>query len=156
MVISTLVLVAVLVVVTGTPRMNDITTDLTHPPQFSSMDSEYPEAFKELMQKYYPKFDGLVVNKAASDTFQGVQDVIQKQTTWEVTKTDPEQKTIEAIAVSPLLKIKEDVVVRLTPISDQQTKIDIRSRSRFGDSDFGSNAKRILIFLSQCEDYFKK
>ena len=49
---------------------------------------------------------------------------------------------IEAVARTTILSLPEDVVIRLRP-DGEDTRIDIRSSSRYFESDLGSNAARI-------------
>ncbi|MEI6724394.1 MAG: DUF1499 domain-containing protein, partial [Betaproteobacteria bacterium] len=60
----------------------------------------------------------------------------------EISDFDPVQGRIEAVATSMLFGFKDDVVLRVAA-QDGGTRIDIRSMSRVGRSDFGVNAKRI-------------
>ena len=49
---------------------------------------------------------------------------------------------IEAVARTPILGFRDDVVVRVRPDPDG-ARIDIRSTSRYGRHDFGTNAARV-------------
>ena len=62
----------------------------------------------------------------------------------------PEPKTlrIEATDTTPWFGFKDDVVVRLSPIP-AGSRIDVRSVSRVGKSDVGTNARRISAYLSR-------
>ena len=54
---------------------------------------------------------------------------------------------IEAVATTFWYGFKDDFIVRLTPMSDGGTRIDVRSKSRVGLSDLGANAQRVRKFL---------
>ena len=56
---------------------------------------------------------------------------------------------IEAVATSTWFGFKDDFIVRLTPIEDGRTKIDLRSKSRVGGSDLGANAARVREFMKR-------
>ena len=43
----------------------------------------------------------------------------------------------------------DDVVIRITPAAASGSRIDVRSLSRVGRSDLGTNAKRIRAFLAR-------
>jgi hypothetical protein len=58
---------------------------------------------------------------------------------------------IEAVARSPILGFPEDVVVRIRATSDG-TRIDVRSASRYGRNDLGSNAARVRDLISDVDD----
>ena len=49
---------------------------------------------------------------------------------------------IEAVARTPIMGFREDVSIRVTPDGDG-SRVDIRSSSRYFESDLGSNAARI-------------
>lgn len=53
---------------------------------------------------------------------------------------------IEAVATSQWFGFKDDFVVRLAPIEDGKTRVDLRSKSRVGGSDLGANAARAREF----------
>ena len=52
---------------------------------------------------------------------------------------------IEAVARTPIMGFREDVAIRVVPNGDD-SRVDIRSASRYFDSDLGSNAARISKF----------
>ena len=49
---------------------------------------------------------------------------------------------IEAVARTPIMGFREDVSIRVTP-DDEDSRIDIRSASRYFDTDLGSNTARV-------------
>ena len=53
---------------------------------------------------------------------------------------------IEAVARTPIMGIREDVAIRVAPDGDG-SQIDIRSSSRYFESDLGSNAARIARLI---------
>jgi uncharacterized protein (DUF1499 family) len=56
---------------------------------------------------------------------------------------------IEAVATSMWFGFKDDFIVRLTPMDDGRTKVDLRSKSRVGGSDLGANAARVRDFMKR-------
>ena len=44
---------------------------------------------------------------------------------------------------------QEDAVLQIRVDEEQRTTVHMRSRSRSGSSDYGSNARRIMLFLRQ-------
>ena len=62
---------------------------------------------------------------------------------------------IEAVARSVILGFPEDVVVRVRVTADG-TRIDVRSASRYGRSDLGSNAARVRDLVSDIDDVLSK
>ena len=53
---------------------------------------------------------------------------------------------IEAVARTPIMGFREDVSIRVTPDGDD-SRVDIRSASRYFESDLGSNAARITKLI---------
>ena len=58
---------------------------------------------------------------------------------------------IEAVARTPIMGFRDDVVIRVTPMGPG-TRIDVRSASRVGSHDFGANASRIKSLLEDLDD----
>ena len=58
---------------------------------------------------------------------------------------------IEAIAYSSLLGFRDDVIVRVRADPDG-ARIDVRSSSRYGTFDFGTNAARVRTLINDIED----
>jgi hypothetical protein len=58
---------------------------------------------------------------------------------------------IEAVARSPILGFRDDVVVRVRPTVDG-ARIDVRSASRYGRHDLGTNAARVRALLEDIDD----
>ena len=58
---------------------------------------------------------------------------------------------IEAVARTPILGFRDDVVVRVRS-TNNGTRIDVRSASRYGRHDFGTNASRIRNLISDIDD----
>jgi hypothetical protein len=53
---------------------------------------------------------------------------------------------IEAVARTPIMGFREDVSIRVTP-DGEDSRVDIRSASRYFDSDLGSNAARVAKLI---------
>jgi hypothetical protein len=58
---------------------------------------------------------------------------------------------IEAIARTPIMGFRDDLVVRIRATSDG-ARIDVRSASRYGRHDFGTNASRVRNLISDIDD----
>jgi uncharacterized protein (DUF1499 family) len=65
---------------------------------------------------------------------------------WQIVDSNPDQGRIEATDTTLWFGFKDDVVVRVTPM-EQGSRIDVRSMSRVGRSDIGTNARRIERYL---------
>lgn len=66
---------------------------------------------------------------------------------WTVTTQDPAAGVIEAVAETALFGFKDDVTIRIRPTATGAV-VDVRSTSRVGLSDMGTNAKRITGYLA--------
>ena len=67
---------------------------------------------------------------------------------WQIVASEPKTLRIEATDTTPWFGFKDDVVVRLSPIP-AGSRIDVRSVSRVGKSDVGTNARRISAYMSR-------
>ena len=61
-------------------------------------------------------------------------------------RSAPAEGRIEATATTLLFGFNDDVVIRVTP-TPRGSRVDVRSESRIGHSDIGTNAKRVESFL---------
>ena len=127
------------------PYINDITTDTEHPPQFASAKT-YPGYFAELQQIGYPDLHPLELTVPPARAFAQAAK-IATGLGWEITALDERTGTIEAVVTTRWFGFKDDVVIRITP-AGAGSRVDMRSRSRFGRSDVGTNAHRIQDFLA--------
>jgi len=139
------------------PRINDITTSVDDPPVFVSAlaaepnkgrDMAYPADNAELQQEAYSDLASLVIEDAPDTAFDKVRSALAGMPRMETTGEDRAAGRIEATETSALFHFKDDVVVRIRPFQDGGSRIDVRSKSRDGQSDMGVNAKRIRTLLS--------
>ena len=63
----------------------------------------------------------------------------------------PRDGYIEAVARTPILGFRDDLVVRIRPTGDG-ARIDVRSASRYGRHDLGTNASRVRNLLGDIDD----
>jgi uncharacterized protein (DUF1499 family) len=66
---------------------------------------------------------------------------------WKIVDENQAEGRIEATATTLWFGFKDDVVIRIAPSPGNGTRVDIRSVSRVGLSDLGTNARRIRTFL---------
>ena len=57
---------------------------------------------------------------------------------------------IEAVARTPIMGFRDDVAIRVRP-EDDGARIDVRSASRYGRHDLGTNASRIRGLLEEID-----
>ncbi len=67
---------------------------------------------------------------------------------WEVVAADEAGRRIEATDTTYWFGFKDDVAIRVSAMPDGMSRVDVRSVSRVGRSDVGTNAKRIREFLA--------
>jgi uncharacterized protein (DUF1499 family) len=58
---------------------------------------------------------------------------------------------IEAVAQTLIMGFRDDVVVRVSPLGSG-ARVDVRSASRYGFHDFGTNASRVRALLEDIDD----
>lgn len=108
------------------PRINDVKTGAT--PQYADLQ---PQRFTQPPEKVFAA--ALEVSQA-----QG----------WEIRESKPEQGIIEAVATTRLFKFKDDVTITITS-EGGSTIVNVRSKSRIGKGDMGTNARRIRTFQAE-------
>ncbi|MBI3800690.1 MAG: DUF1499 domain-containing protein, partial [Deltaproteobacteria bacterium] len=67
---------------------------------------------------------------------------------WDIVAVEPPDGRIEATATTFWFGFKDDIVVRVTPTAGG-SRIDVRSVSRVGRSDVGTNAQRIEAYFAK-------
>eukprot|EP00798_Chlamydomonas_sp_ICE-L_P028755 gene28755-31937_t len=131
------------------PVINDITTDTEEPPEFSNPKiGSLPRSFIKSILKFYKNVQPLKVeDRSADEVFQAALSVAQKFKHWVIGKSDSMSGVIEGVAVTPILRFKDD-----WPGGKPVVRVDMRSKSRMGKSDMGVNAARIQDFMKQLAD----
>ena len=134
-----------------TPPINDISTDTDDPPVFwfTSTPSDYPASNAEPQRAAYPHARPRDLPVSADEAFAAALALVEERG-WEVLSADPAESQIEAIATSRLFGFEDEVAIRVTG-TDTGARIDMRSRSRLGQIDRGTNARRIEAFLADLE-----
>jgi uncharacterized protein (DUF1499 family) len=137
------------------PRIHDITTDLENPPEFDailplrhgSMNSaEYGGSeVAQQQKKAYPEIQPLVMPIVPDQAFEEAMTAAQALH-WQIVASEKPVR-IEATDTTFWFGFKDDVVIRLQPTLGG-TRVDVRSVSRVGISDVGTNAERISQFLN--------
>lgn len=142
------------------PMIHDITTDMTNPPQFKAImplrqGAENPPTYggpKTAAQQYsaYPDIRPLMLPMTQQTAFDKALQTA-KNTGWQIVDSSKREGRIEAIATTFWFGFKDDIVVRVTPVVDG-SRVDVRSTSRVGLSDIGTNAERIRTFLKKMNE----
>lgn len=139
------------------PELNDITTDTNNPPPLvvtqqlrrgASNPPAYPGANAAVLQRAtYPDIGPVVLSEPPTEAFKKV-DGVAMAMGWDVVARAPTDGRIEAVATSDWFGFRDDIVIRIRP-DGAGSKVDIRSKSRDGESDLGVNARRIREFIAR-------
>jgi hypothetical protein len=161
------------------PAIYDITTDPIDPPQFDAIARLRPRdanpiAYEglyaaEQQHAAYSDIEPDLTDSPPQEAYNAVMKVITRRK-WRVVDARapqgdlpqianarsaagpaPRDGLIEAIARTPILGFRDDLVVRVRATTDG-TRIDVRSASRYGRHDFGTNAARVRKLISDIDD----
>jgi uncharacterized protein (DUF1499 family) len=62
---------------------------------------------------------------------------------------DEENGVLSAVVVTPLLRFKDDVGVRIEPQTEGLVRVQVRSASRVGQGDLGANTRHVMDLFAQ-------
>jgi uncharacterized protein (DUF1499 family) len=140
------------------PRLNDVSTDTANAPAMvvtqqmrhgAPNPAGYPgDGVATLQRTAYPDIVPVVIGAPPSEAFRRV-DRIAMAMGWDVVARAPADGRLEAVDTSEWFGLQDDIVVRIRPEGTGGSRIDIRSKSRVGQSDFGANARRIREFIEK-------
>lgn len=124
------------------PSINDITTDTEHPPAFMTAPHPYPGAeFARRQRAAYPDLATATLPVPPREAFARALGAAEAMG-WEVVGRDAEGGRIEAVDTTRWFGFKDDIAIRVRA-EGAGSRIDIRSKSRVGRGDLGTNARRI-------------
>jgi uncharacterized protein (DUF1499 family) len=148
------------------PMINDVATDPVDPPRFEVLarlrprEGANPVAYARLrvaeqQHKAYPDIEPLDVDAAPQAAYDGALDVVTKRK-WRVVEARAPQARqrdghIEAVAHTLIMGFPDDLVIRVRATPDG-SRIDVRSASRYGRHDFGTNAARVRSLIEDIDD----
>lgn len=137
------------------PWIYDVTTDPIDPPRYEVLArlrprDANPVAYAglyaaELQRTAYPEVEPLDEDAAPQAAYVAALAVVTKRKWTIVNRIPPQPRRdgrIEAVARTAIMGFREDVIVRVRANEDG-SRIDVRSSSRYGSFDFGTNAARI-------------
>lgn len=138
--------------------IHDVSTDTSSPPQFAAVlplraedkdanPTDYDAQTAQLQKETYPDIGPLRLDLPPAQAFDRAL-AAARAMHWEIVATDPGQGRIEATTTTFWFGFKDDVVVRITAAGNG-TRVDVRSLSRIGKSDVGSNARRVRDYLAK-------
>ena len=141
----------------GAPGIHDVTTDTVDVPQYVAVlpirertralnTVEYGgEPVASQQKAAFPDIQPLHLDAPPSDVFKRAVAAVNDMN-WELVAADEAAGRIEGTDTTTLWGFKDDVVVRLRP-DGTGTRVDVRSLSRVGGGDIGTNARRIRAYL---------
>jgi uncharacterized protein (DUF1499 family) len=147
------------------PWIYDITTDPIDPPRYDALAKVRPRdanpviyaglSAAELQRVAYPEIEPLEEDATPQAAYDAALAVITKRK-WRIVDARPpiagrREGRIEAVARTPIMGFRDDVVVRVREDEDG-SRIDVRSSSRYGSFDFGTNAARIRSLIDDIDD----
>ena len=139
------------------PPIHDITTDPIDPPRFEALarlrtgEGTNPAVYAglysaEQQRLAYPDIETVELEVPVQRAYDVTLALVTRRK-WLVIDERPPQLPrrigrIEAVARTPIMGFREDVSIRVTP-DGEDSRVDIRSASRYFDADLGSNAARV-------------
>jgi hypothetical protein len=140
------------------PAIHDITTDAIDPPKFDALarlrvsdganTAVYAGLYSaEQQRQAYPDIETVELDVPAQRAYELALNLINRRKWLVVDARAPQpprrEGRIEAVARTLIMGFREDVAVRVLPDGADGSRVDIRSSSRYFESDLGSNAARI-------------
>jgi uncharacterized protein (DUF1499 family) len=129
------------------PRINDITTDTEKPPQFRKPLPYGGRQVAEQQREAYPDIQPAVLAAGPEAAFTRAL-VVAQAMGWDILDAQPKEGRLEATATTFWFGFTDDIVVRITP-QPAGSRIDVRSKSRVGRGDTGTNAQRVRAYLKR-------
>src|SRR5215813_2001795 len=143
------------------PKIYDITTDPIDPPRFEALarlragdganTAVYAGLYSaEQQRQAYPDIEPIQLEIPAERAYALTLGLVNKRKWLVIDERAPQPPRrigrIEAVARTPIMGFREDVAIRVMPDGDE-ARVDIRSSSRYFESDLGSNAARVTRFI---------
>src|SRR5882724_3769477 len=143
------------------PAIHDITTDPIDPPRFEALarlrtgDGTNPAAYAglysaEQQRLAYPDIETVELEVPVQRAYEVALQLVNKRKWLVIDERVPQLPRrigrIEAVARTPIMGFREDVSIRVTP-DGEGSRVDIRSSSRYFESDLGSNAARVTRLM---------
>jgi hypothetical protein len=137
------------------PPIHDVTTDTANPPAFvavlplragaTNSPAYGGPKIAALQRAAFPHIVPFESGSAPEVMFARAL-AAARDAGWTIQAEVPAEGRIEATATTLLFGFKDDVVIRIAPTA-RGSRVDIRSESRIGGSDLGTNARRVESFL---------
>lgn len=139
------------------PRIYDVTTNAIDPPRFEALarlrtgEGTNPAAYAglysaEQQRAAYPDIETVELETPVDRAYELTLRLVNRRKWLVIDARAPQPPRrigrIEAVARTPIMGFREDVSIRVTS-DDEDSRVDIRSASRYFDADLGSNAARV-------------
>ena len=143
------------------PPIHDITTDPIDPPRFEALarlrtgEGTNPAVYAglysaEQQRQAYPDIETVELDVPVQRAYEVTAALVAKRKWTVIDERAPQLPRrigrIEAVARTPIMGFREDVSIRITP-DGEGSRVDIRSSSRYFESDLGSNAARVTRLI---------
>lgn len=138
------------------PKIHDISTDTADPPAFVAVlplrqgarnSVDYHQETAAQQKQGYPDIAPLRLEVPPAEAFERAERVAREMG-WQLVAVAPDSLRIEGTDTTLFFGFKDDIVIRVRPQA-QGSIVDVRSLSRIGGSDIGTNAKRVRRFLTK-------
>jgi uncharacterized protein (DUF1499 family) len=145
------------------PRLYEVSTDTVKPPGFQALNvrrrviGANPVGFQRkwaaLQAAAYPDIKPLTIRRPPAEAYAVVQKAVERLS-WHVVgtskpPTSAQSGKIEATARSLIFGLTDDLVIRIAARGRFDTRVDVRSSSRYGEHDLGRNAEHIRDFYAE-------
>ena len=137
------------------PPIHDITTDTQNPPEYVAvlpLRANAPnttvyggDKIASQQREAYPDLQPVMLKVPPARAFERALAAVREMG-WDLVGADATAGRIEATDTTFWFGFKDDVVIRVRA-ADGGSRVDVRSLSRVGVGDAGTNAKRIRAFL---------
>lgn len=132
--------------------IHDVTTDPTGDSvQFAPDVAARPEGMTReqvlaAQSELYPDIAPVALEVAPADAYARALAAANAMDGWEVVSADEATGRITATATSRIFRFVDDIIIVVAP-EGSGSRINMRSRSRIGQSDLGANSTRVRAYL---------
>jgi uncharacterized protein (DUF1499 family) len=108
---------------------------------------DYSQDAARQQREAYADIKPLILEIPAAQAFERAL-FAAREAGWEIVESDAGAGRIEATDTTTFFGFKDDIVVRVTAL-EARSLVDVRSVSRVGQGDAGTNARRVRAFLQR-------
>lgn len=143
----------------GLPQIHDITTDTASPPKYVAViplrkdarnPTDYSAETAAQQKSGYPDIGPALLDVPPAQALR-LAERAARAMGWDIVALAPDDMRIEATDTTLWFGFKDDVVIRVTA-NGSGSRVDVRSLSRIGGSDIGTNARRVRSFLRRLDE----